>query len=243
MDILGQHKQVWENKKILRDIYQDWYRMIEGDLLPSPRPTLEIGAGTGNFKEFNPRVVAADIAWCGWLDACFDAHHIPFADRSLANIVMIDVLHHLSDPLQFFEEALRTLEPGGKVILLEPYPSPFSLQVYRRFHPEPFLFDVDFFTEKPGPREKDPWDANQAAAYLLFFRDRRRFDEVFQDRLSIARRELTSFLRYPLSGGFTRPAFYPQAAVPLMKGVERLLAPFARLLAFRCYVVLRKQAG
>ena len=243
MDVLTQHRQVWDSKPILREIYQEWYRMIQRDLRISARPALEIGAGTGNFKAYQPGVIATDIVFCDWLDVCLDAHRIPFADRSLANIVMFDVLHHLADPLGFIDEALRVLEPGGRIILLEPYPSPFSLQVYRRFHPEPFRFEADYFSAGAGPRAKDPWDANQAIAYLLFFRHRQRFAQRYQGRLTLARLELTSFLRYPLSGGFTRPAFYPQAAVPLLKGAETLLAPLAKLLAFRCYVVLSKQAG
>lgn len=242
MEVLEQHKQVWDRKVILRDIYFDWYRMIDGDLLRSAKPTLEIGAGTGNFKEFKQNVIASDIVPCAWIDACFDAHKIPFEDQAFSNIVMIDVLHHLNDPLAFLDEAYRALEPGGRLALLEPYPSPFSKIVYKKVHPEPFLFDVDYFSKQKNNPQKDPWDSNQAIAYLLFFQNEQRLADRMRGKLSITRRKRLSFLRYPLSGGFSNPAFYPEFAVPLMKLSETLLSPFSPLLAFRCYVVLVKAA-
>ncbi len=54
--------------------------------------------------------------------------------------------------------------------MLEPFPSPFSLMIYKKFHPEPFIFDVDYFS-KNDLQEKDPWDSNQAIPYLIFFKN------------------------------------------------------------------------
>ena len=42
---------------------------------------------------------------------------------SLANIVLFDTLHHLENVRYSFDEALRVLEPGGRVIIMDPYGS------------------------------------------------------------------------------------------------------------------------
>ena len=40
---------------------------------------------------------------------------------SLANIVLFDTPHHLENVRYFFDEALRVLQPGGRVIIMAPY--------------------------------------------------------------------------------------------------------------------------
>ncbi len=245
---LLRHREIWRQKKILRDIYTGWYKWILRDLKNSTGKTIELGAGSGNFKEFKPGVVASDIVFCEWLDICFDAHHIPFKDNSAGNIVMIDVLHHLADPVGYLHEAARVLKTGGRMILIEPFPTFFSLFIYKRFHPEPFIMDVNYFNSSPSASsafsavntKKDPWEANQAAAYLLFFKHRKTFLSHFQGRFKIIKRKRMSCILYPGSGGFENKALIPDALVPLFKLLEILLIPVRRLLAFRCYIVLEK---
>ncbi|MCP5053531.1 MAG: methyltransferase domain-containing protein, partial [bacterium] len=195
ISILGRHRQTWKKKKILRVIYGDWYRRILKDMQRGNGRTIELGGGGGNFKEFKPGAITSDIEYCPWLDTCFDAHDMPFNGHSAGNIVMIDVLHHLADPVRFFKEAARVLETGGRIIMLEPFPTPFSLFVYRRVHPEPFIMDADYFDTAGENGEngvgnipdtaKDPWDANQAMAYLLFFKQREKFLRRFGDQFKI----------------------------------------------------------
>jgi SAM-dependent methyltransferase len=240
--ILQKHRRVWDEKKILRIIYSEWYRQILGDLSPTASPTLELGAGGGNFKEFKPDVIAADIVSFPWLDMTFDAHQMPFDQGAVGNIVLVDVLHHLYNPVLFLHEASRVLEPGGRLIMLEPYPSPFSLQVYRRFHPEPFIFDVDYFNRK-GLVNKDPWDSNQAIPYLLFFKEFKRFNAQFGSEFRVVTRKKMSCVLYPASGGFENKALIPDWLIPVFQGVEAMLTPLRPLLAFRCYVVLERTKG
>ena len=245
-DKLARHREIWKKKKILRVIYTDWYKQILKDLGHGKGKTVELGAGSGNFKEFKPGVLASDIEYCPWLDTCFDAHFIPFKDNRAGNIVMIDVLHHLADPVRFFQEAARVLEKGGRIILIEPFPTPFSLFIYKRFHPEPFIMDKDYF-ENPSSsvspvakNNKDPWESNQAMAYLLFFKYRKRFLQQFADEFKIIKGKRMSCILYPASGGFENKAMIPDFLIPLFKFLEILLVPLRRLPAFRCYVVLEK---
>ncbi len=251
MNKLETHRDIWKRKKILRDIYTNWYKQILDDLAPGDGITLELGAGSGNFKEFKPDVISSDIEPCRWLDIAFDAHLMPFLDESVRNIVMIDVLHHLAQPVRFLEEASHVLEPGGRIVIIEPFPSPFSLPVYRKFHPEPFDMSTDYFGPVHAPSEspafftdlnktKDPWDANQAAAYLLFYKQAQKFREFFGDRFQVIKRKRMSCILYPASGGFENKSLIPDSIVPVFRGLEFLLTPLRPLLAFRCYVVLEK---
>ena len=237
--ILEKHKRIWQKKKILRIIYSEWYSKIISDLKQTESKTIELGAGSGNFKEFMPNVVSADIDPHEWLDMVFDAHQMPFSNETIGNIVMIDVLHHLSNPVKFLLEAGRVLEKGGKLIMLEPYPSPFSLQVYKRFHPEPFIMDEDYF-DKVDIESKDPWDSNQAIPYLIFFKDYEKFLRLFQHQFRVIKRQKLSFILYPASGGFENKSLIPDFLIPIFQGIEWLLKPLRSLLAFRCYLVLEK---
>jgi SAM-dependent methyltransferase len=234
------HRETWNKKKILREIYRGWYRRILKDLKKSNRKSVEIGAGIGNFKEFMPEVIASDIEACDWLDLCFDAQQMPFGDNEISNVVMIDVLHHLSHPLRFLREASRVLKKGGRLIMIEPYPSILSLPIYRAFHPEPFIFDVDYFgLSDTAPKE--PWEANQAAAYLTFFRDRKKFNSFFSGDFRVVKRQRMSCVLYPLSGGFEHRSLIPEHLMPFFELVEVLTIPFRYFLAFRCYVLLEKK--
>ena len=239
-DILLKHREVWKQKKILREIYEDWYRMIISDLSEVEGPTVELGAGGGNFKEYYPKAISADIEEREWLDMSFDAHEMPFEDASVANIVMIDVLHHLADPSAFLSESSRVLAAGGRLLMLEPYPSPFSRIIYSLFHPEPFIYDIDYFSLS-SRREKDPWDSNQAISFLMFHKFVRRFEERFGDRLRIKKRELLSLLAYPLSGGFENRPLLPESAIRLIMKIENSMSVLRRFMAFRTYIVLERQ--
>ena len=87
---------------MLRAIYDDFYDRMAAQCVPGT--TIEIGGGIGNLKRRIPDVVATDIQAAPWLDCVADAQQLPFAAGLVANIVMVDVLHHLGFPAVFFEE-------------------------------------------------------------------------------------------------------------------------------------------
>lgn len=241
-NILDRHKKIWDNKKILRIIYGEWYNKIISDLSKSSGKTLELGSGSGNFKEFMPDCISSDIDNCDWLDMTFDAHKMPFENESLANIVMIDVLHHLYNPVKFLNEANRVLNKGGRVIMLEPFPTMFSIIIYKIFHPEPFIFKADYFSMKDSDNSvnKDPWDSNQAIPYLIFFKHLKKFESDFRYKFKILKKEKLSFILYPLSGGFENKQLIPDFMIPFFSLLEKLLKPLRSILAFRCYIIIEK---
>ena len=103
---LADYDHVWKLKPGLRAVYSDFYDRIAARVVAGP--VLEIGGGIGNLRQRFERVVSTDIQFAPWLDCIVDAHRLPFGAQTLANIVMVDVLHHLEFPIQFFREAQRT---------------------------------------------------------------------------------------------------------------------------------------
>jgi SAM-dependent methyltransferase len=241
IETLQAHREAWERRPLLRSLYRGWYGRVERELSPVAGPCVELGSGIGAFKEFRPTTVATDIAPSPWADEVTDAEDLPYDDASVGNLVMIDVLHHLPRPSRFLAEATRVLRPAGRVVLLEPYCSPVSTPVYRRFHHELTDLSVDPFGDQPLSSGA-PFDANLALATLIFWRKLDRFQAMYPG-LHLRRRLRFAVLAYPLSGGFTKPAVLPAALERPVAWLERCLDFAAPLLAFRCLVTLERRDG
>ena len=238
-EILKKHREIWQKKKILRDIYYDWYRLIEENMVDD-RPVLEIGSGGGNFKEFFPDVISSDFIGCEWIDLNLDAHVLPFRENSLGNIIFIDVLHHLANPVHFFSEAQRVLQNNGRIIMLEPYMSPCSYIIYNYFHQEDVDFEIDVWNKRIASNNKKPaFDGNSAIPTLMFSKEIERFHKEFPG-LKVIKKDLLTFILYPLSGGFDRKSFVPAGMVKYIAFIEKIIRPFGLFFAFRTFVVIEK---
>lgn len=233
------YRAIWSEKPVLRAIYSDYYRRIRAACADGP--TLEVGGGSGNMKDFANDVVTTDIVIAPWLDAVCDAQALPFADASFANIVMVDVLHHIARPARFLAEAERVLVPGGRVILVEPGITPLSGLFYRLFHDEPVDMSQDPLDPSPPPA-KDPFEGNQGLPTRLFGRDRQRLTAAIP-HLHLRRRSWLSLFAYPLSGGFRRWRLVPARLTPALLALEKIVLPvLGPLMAFRLFAVIEKSS-
>lgn len=231
-------RAVWERKPVLREIYFDIYRRISDRMVEGR--TLEIGAGSGNFKASVPTALGSDILFCPWLDLVCDAQRLPFAGESFANIVMVDVLHHLESPLLFFRETERVLRRGGRLVVCEPAITPISGIFFRLFHREPVDMSIDPLQTTALTADKDPYDSNQAIPTLLVTRHRDALARAVPG-LRLRQVDWMSFWAYPLSGGFQRWSALPaRAAGPLLRLEWRLRRQLGRLAAFRLLAVYEK---
>jgi SAM-dependent methyltransferase len=202
--------------------------------------TIEIGGGIGNLKERLADAITTDIQPAPWLDCVADAQRLPFAAASAANIVMVDVLHHLEFPVRFFREAERVLRPGGRVLMVEPAITWGSTLFYRLLHHEPVRAAADVLMDgEPDPR-RDPYDSNQAIPTLLVTRQRDRFHGLFPG-LRIARVDWFSLAAYPLSGGFKSWSLLSARMARRMLRAERAIEPLlGRFTGFRMMLVVEK---
>lgn len=235
-----QFRAVWDAKPALRAVYSDYYRRMERWCRPGV--VVEIGAGSGNLKDFIPGVVATDIVPAPWLDAVVDAQALPFAPGSVSTLVGTDVLHHVQYPVRLLAEAERVLEPGGRLVLVEPAITPVSRVVFRLGHPEPVDLGADPLADGRPDATKHPMDSNQALPTLLTTRPHR--DRLRQrvPGLRLVRCEHLSLAAYPLSGGFRSWSLAPVRLLgPLLRLEDRLAPVLGRLAGFRLLLVYERR--
>jgi len=235
---LADHESAWRERGLLRRVYGGWHREIAARLAVVPGVTVELGSGIGQLKEVVPGLVTSDVERTAWADQVIDAEHLPFDDGTVANVVLVDVFHHLVRPSAFLDEAQRVLAPGGRVVMLEPYCSPLSTIAYRRFHHEDLDFTGTGLEENPAIAA--PLDANIARPTLAFFRHADEVGRRWPD-LAIAERTLTSLFLYILTGGLSRRPLAPAASYRPLHAVEKALAVLLPLAAFRCLIVLERR--
>jgi len=108
----------WEEKPELRKEYAKFYQRIKAKMIPGP--SLELGSGLCHSKEWIPDMETSEPIEQGNADSIQSAYHIEKPNESLNNLVALDVWHHLEYPQAALQEWQRVLQPGGKVILVEP---------------------------------------------------------------------------------------------------------------------------
>ena len=229
------NRRSWDNKPILRDLYDGFYRRILS-LIDTNRPgqVVEIGSGIGNLKRHFPGAVCTDLFPNPWLDLICDGYDLPFADDSLSHLVLFDVFHHLQAPRAFLCEARRALHPEGRLILFEPYISVTSLPVYGLAHHEPvaWMKPIDQADTLPRPR---PYYAAQGNPTRIFFRDEGR---SILSGWNLIHHEAISAFSYLFSGGYSKPSLLPRRCLSSMLGLDGFLSRWPRLFASRCLVGL-----
>lgn len=234
----AKYREIWASKKLLKLVYDDYYRRIIDACVPGI--TVELGGGMGQFKEFLPGAISSDIQKSPMIDVVADAQRLPFRTGTLSNIVMLDVLHHVEFPALFFEEALRVLRPGGRCIMIEPGITLGSSAFYRIFHVEPVCMKADPFIKGSPDPSKEPYDSNQAIPTLLATRDRIKFIQRYPE-FEFLRVRWFSFLAYPLSGGFRKWSLISAGFGKTVLRWERIFEKkFGRLFGFRVMIVLKR---
>lgn len=220
-------RRIIREKMFLRRLYQEWYQSIVAALPPGAGPVLELGSGAGFLPEFIPDLINSEIFYLPGLAAVLDGQRLPLRDGVLRALVMVDVFHHLPRPRRFLAEAARCVRPGGVAVMIEPWVSPWSRLIYRRLHPEPFYPEAtDWEFPSSGPLS----GANGALPWIIFARDRRRFEVEFP-QWQIRRIEPGLPFRYLLSGGVSLVSLSPAWTFGGWRRLEKLLQPWMKYLA------------
>jgi SAM-dependent methyltransferase len=229
-------REILQRKEFLRRVYDEWYRRIAAAVPPGPGAILELGSGAGFLKSYLPDALTSDVFACPGVDRIVDAQALDFAPASLKAIVMIDVLHHLPQVRRFFAGAARCVRPTGAIVMVEPWPTTWSLFVYRHLHHEPFDVTAAQWEFPPsGPLS----GANGALPWIIFARDRARFEREFpQWRVDVL--EPLMPIRYLLSGGMSVRGLMPGWTFAAWRWAERALHPLMHWLAMFVLVVLTR---
>lgn len=238
---IDSHSAVLARKRMIREVFVECHhamRALDRKHLTGDGPAVEIGAGVAPLRETFADVWSTDIVPARHLDAVVDAQKLPFADASLRALYAQNAFHHLPKPDLFFHELERVLRPGGGAILLEPWHGPLASFVYPR------LFASEGFDKRfpawETPQRGPMNGANQALSFLVFVRDRKRF-ETSHPGLAIAALEpLTNYVRYLASGGLNFRQLLPDGSIGALRALERIAAPLKRWLALHHIVVLKR---
>lgn len=229
-------QRIIREKPFLRRIYAEWYEALIQALPPGPGAVLELGSGGGFLRERLPEVITSDVLPCPGVERILDAHDLPLADGALRGILMTNVLHHLPRPRRFFTAAARCVRPGGVVAMLEPWLTAWSRLIYGRLHHEPLdAATPSWEFPAAGPLS----GANAALPWILFARDRARFEREFPCWSIRTLRPLMP-LRYLLSGGVSLRSLVPAWTFAGWRALERLLEPWMRHLAMFALIVLAR---
>jgi len=239
-DLIDKNYALWQRKPLLRTVYIDLYQTMARHLSRGNGLSVELGSGMGSIHEVLPDCIRTDLFPYPWLDQVENAYKLTFADGSLANLLMVDVFHHLRYPGTALQEFQRVLQSGGRVILMEPGLSLLGHLVYGPLHVEPIGKAADLQWSAP-----EGWSPNNMDYYAAQGNATRIFVEKhFAERLGdwdILEVKRIAALAYVASGGYSGPQLYPTSAYQLMKTIEKLFQPFPALFATRLLVVLEKK--
>lgn len=236
---IGVHRNIILSKSFLKKLYLDFYGQFQKqaeELSGRPGRLLELGSGGGFLKSVIPDMITSDVCQDPLIDRVVFADRLPFEAGGLKGIFCLNVLHHLAKPEPFFLEAQRTLTSGGRIVMIEPFNSVWSRFFYKNFHYEPF---DETMTGWDIPEQGRLSTSNQALAWIIFHRDRSRFETRFP-ALRIRSLKPHTVSRYALSGGVTYRAFAPSFSFPIFSALDGALSAFPSLFPIFETIILEK---
>ena len=239
-DQIEQNQEYWNRKPLLRTLYGDFYRLIAKHLSSlSEHKVVELGSGLGNIHEVIPSCIRTDLFPNPWIDQVENAYKLSFADETVSNLILTDVFHHLKYPGTALNEFQRVLQPGGRVIMLEPCVSVLGLIVYGALHDEPIAItkEIKWLAPDDWLPESVDYYAAQGNATRIFIGSKFRQD---LKSWKIVKTIRLSAIAYAASGGYSKPQLYPTSILPIIKGLEKILDLFPILFATRLLVILEK---
>ena len=233
----------WNRKPELQAEYAKFYQLI-ADFLPRPEAgaVLECGSGIGNLKSVLPHAITSDLFPNPWLDRVENIYALNFAPNALAGVVLFDVFHHLRFPGTALKEIHRVVQPGGRVVLMEPAAGLLGRFVLGLFHHEPIALKAAITWNAPptfDPASTDYYAA-QGNAWRIFGRQRPHFD---LSDWRIERVHYLPALAWIATGGFRGPSLNRGPFQIVFRVIDRLLQLAPRFFASRMIIVLEKPAA
>ncbi|MEM6750902.1 MAG: class I SAM-dependent methyltransferase [Planctomycetota bacterium] len=236
----GLRRRIIREKPFLKAIYDDWYAALGAAVPDRPEPALELGSGGGFFAETLPNCITSEVFACGGVDLICDATRLPMPDAALRAVVMVDVLHHVPNIPAVLRESARCVAPGGVVAMIEPWNTAWSRLVYRNLHHEPFEPSAQDWALPPGGPLSG---ANGALPWIVFQRDRGRFEREHGDQWSLRTVRPFMPMRYLISGGVAMRTLMPGWMNGPARLAEAVAQPLANQLGMFALIVLERRAA
>ena len=187
-----------KSNKALGFLYMEWYQLISKFLSKVDGVNIELGCGASFIDQINKSIKKTDVFSNSSTDFKLNAMDIGKKFESkIANLILVNVFHHISDPQLFLKSAEKSLLSGGRIIMIEPSNNYWSKLVYKFVGHEPF----DTSQKEWRFQSKDPLlDSNQALSWIIFERDYKKFKKLFP-MFSLIQKENIMPFSYLLSGG------------------------------------------
>ncbi len=231
-------RKIIQKNVFLKNLYTDFYTTFKNaDDLPKSAKLVELGSGGGFIKKIIPDVITSDVIKLPEVDLEFSATNMPFKNKSIDRFFMLNVIHHIHDPQSFFEEIDRCLKKNGKLIAIEPANTLWGRFIYQHFHHEEFNPQGDWILKSQKPLS----DANGALPWIIFIRDRKKFEKLFP-RLKIRKIIPHTPIRYLVSGGVSYRQLLPSWMYPVVKSIEELTTPLRKYIGMFYTIEIEKNS-
>lgn len=232
-------RQMIRDKPLIKRCYDLWYKLLLADadsvVATTPLHVVELGSGSSYIKSLRPEVITSDIA-PGVADLVIDGRTLPFEDGSVKALLLTHVFHHIPDVGLFLDEAMRVLAPGGVISMVECANTAFGRFFFKRIHPEPFDEKAVTWAFHSEGRM---FDSNQALSYLVFQRDRAKFEAIYP-MLKIEKHQYLPWLSYLLSGGVNLRNPVPRFMAKFIVSLDSVVQPLDPIFAVHWHITLRK---
>ncbi len=217
-EVTAIQRKIFNKKDILSILYKEYCRRFleSASFIPADAKMVEIGSGVSPLKEYIPVLISTDISICPWLDLVSSAYTLPFKDNSLDRLFLMFVFHHLGRVEEFLNEAYRCLKSGGEIVIIDPAITIFSKFYYKYFHVDRIDIQAKGWGFEGGGRLSN---SNIALAWIIFFRDRERFNKLYPDFV-IEQIEYNTCLSFLLSGGLRIRQLLPASILKILFNVE-----------------------
>jgi len=200
----------WEKKKLLQKVYYGFYELIKNSVDFSVGGNIvELGSGIGKIKDVIPSCITTDIFDNPWVDRVENAYKLTFENKSVSNLILFDVFHHLEFPGNAFDEFNRVLNNDGRIIIFDPCMSALGLVSYGLLHHEPISLskEITIYAKNKREVEESGYYAAQGNAYRIF--QKQKIYEELLSKWEVINYKKYSAITYLLSGGYSKPQLYP----------------------------------
>jgi hypothetical protein len=238
-----QNSEHWKKKKLLQKVYYDFYTLIKSKLdFAVAGSVVELGSGIGKIKDVIPNCVTTDIFENPWVDRVENAYKLSFENKSVSNLILFDVFHHLEFPGNAFDEFRRVLNDKGRLILFEPCLSLLGLISYGLLHHEPINMykDISVYAKNENEIKESGYYAAQGNAYRIF--QNQKNYQTLLSKWEIINHKQYPAISYLASGGYSKPQLYPTSMYGFMKMVDSVCGIMPSVFATRMLVVLKKKS-
>ena len=233
--------EYWKNKKILRDIYKQFYTLINNCVDRNIQGNIvEFGSGIAKIKEVIPDCICTDIFRNPWIERTESVYITSFENNSVSNIIIFDVFHHIEFLANAFQEFKRILVKNGRVIIFDPCMSLLGMIVFGLFHHEPLgifkKINTSFVSNKIV--EESGYYAAQGNAFKIF-NNADNYPELLSGWEIIYLKNFSA-ISYVASGGYSKPQLFPDYLYGFMKKIDKIFDYFPLLFATRLLTVLKR---